>query len=170
MEEQGILRYVMKYYLAIDIGASSGRHILSYVEDGKLKLEEVYRFENGMEEKDGHLTWNYKKLFRNILDGLKECKKLGKIPSSVGIDTWGVDYALLDKNDEVIGNVFAYRDSRTEEPIKKLHSIIPFEKLYERTGSQFQIYNRRDQIRQSVLTVQVPDPVWQQFLFVKSRD
>ena len=66
MEEQGILRYVMKYYLAIDIGASSGRHILSYVEDGKLKLEEVYRFENGMEEKDGHLTWNYKKLFRNI--------------------------------------------------------------------------------------------------------
>lgn len=141
MEEQGILRYVMKYYLAIDIGASSGRHILSYVEDGKLKLEEVYRFENGMEEKDGHLTWNYKKLFRNILDGLKECKKLGKIPSSVGIDTWGVDYALLDKNDEVIGDVFAYRDSRTEEPIKKLHSIIPFEKLYERTGSQFQIYN-----------------------------
>ena len=140
MEEQGILRYVMKYYLAIDIGASSGRHILSYVEDGKLKLEEVYRFENGMEEKDGHLTWNYKKLFRNILDGLKECKKLGKIPSSVGIDTWGVDYALLDKNDEVIGDVFAYRDSRTEEPIKKLHSIIPFEKLYERTGSQFQIY------------------------------
>ena len=129
MEEQGILRYVMKYYLAIDIGASSGRHILSYVEDGKLKLEEVYRFENGMEEKDGHLTWNYKKLFRNILDGLKECKKLGKIPSSVGIDTWGVDYALLDKNDEVIGDIFAYRDSRTEEPIKKLHSIIPFDSV-----------------------------------------
>ena len=60
---------------------------------------------------------------------------------SVGIDTWGVDYALLDENDEVIGDVYAYRDSRTEEPIKKVHSIVPFEKLYERTGSQFQIYN-----------------------------
>lgn len=130
-----------KYFLAIDIGASSGRHILSHIEDGKLKLEEVYRFENGMDEKDGHLVWDYRKLFKNIVDGLKECKKLGKIPVSVGIDTWGVDYALLDENDEVIGDVYAYRDSRTEEPIKKVHSIVPFEKLYERTGSQFQIYN-----------------------------
>ena len=130
-----------KYFLAIDIGASSGRHILSHVEHGKLKLEEVYRFENGMDEKDGHLVWDYRKLFKNIVDGLKECKKIGKIPVSVGIDTWGVDYALLDENDEVIGDVYAYRDSRTEEPIKKVHSIVPFEKLYERTGSQFQIYN-----------------------------
>lgn len=130
-----------KYFLAIDIGASSGRHILSHIEDGKLKLEEVYRFENGMDEKDGHLVWDYRKLFKNIVDGLKECKKIGKIPVSVGIDTWGVDYALLDENDEVIGDVYAYRDSRTEEPIKKVHSIVPFEKLYERTGSQFQIYN-----------------------------
>ncbi len=130
-----------KYFLAIDIGASSGRHILSHIENGKLQLEEVYRFENGMDEKDGHLVWDYRKLFKNIVDGLKECKKLGKIPVSVGIDTWGVDYALLDENDEVIGDVYAYRDSRTEEPIKKVHSIVPFEKLYERTGSQFQIYN-----------------------------
>ena len=131
----------MKYYLSIDIGASSGRHILSHIEDGKLILEEVFRFENGMEEKDGHLIWDYKKLFANIVAGMKECKKLGKVPETVGIDTWGVDYALIDKDDNVIGDVFAYRDSRTEEPIKKVHSIVPFEKLYERTGSQFQIYN-----------------------------
>ncbi|MBQ7642985.1 MAG: rhamnulokinase, partial [Clostridia bacterium] len=131
----------MNYYLAIDIGASSGRHILCSVEEGKLKLEEIYRFENGAEEKDGHLVWNYKKLFANVVEGLKECKKLGKIPSSVGIDTWGVDYALIDKHDEVIGEVYAYRDSRTEEPIKKVHEIVPFETLYKRTGSQFQIYN-----------------------------
>ena len=142
----------MKYYLAIDIGASSGRHILSYIENGKLCLEEVYRFENGMEEKDGHLVWDYKKLFRNIIDGLKECKKLGKIPQSVGIDTWGVDYALLDKDDEVIGDVYAYRDSRTEEPIKRVHEIVPFEKLYERTGSQFQIYNTIYQLYADKLT------------------
>lgn len=131
----------MKYYLSIDIGASSGRHILSSIQNGKLVLEEVYRFENGMTEKDGHLVWDYKKLFRDIVDGLKECKKLNKIPISVGIDTWGVDYALIDDNGAVIGDVYAYRDGRTEEPIKKLHEKIPFETLYERTGSQFQIYN-----------------------------
>lgn len=131
----------MKYYLSIDIGASSGRHILSSVQDGKLVLEEVYRFENGMTQKDGHLVWEYEKLFSNIIAGLKECKKLGKIPVSVGIDTWGVDYALIDADGKVIGDVYAYRDGRTEEPIKKVHEIIPFETLYKRTGSQFQIYN-----------------------------
>ncbi len=131
----------MKYYLSIDIGASSGRHILSSVQDGKLVLEEVYRFENGMTQKDGHLVWEYEKLFSNIIEGLKECKKLGKIPVSVGIDTWGVDYALIDADGKVIGDVYAYRDGRTEEPIKKVHEIIPFETLYKRTGSQFQIYN-----------------------------
>ena len=130
-----------KYFLAIDIGASSGRHILSSVQNGKLVLEEVYRFENGMTQKDGHLVWEYEKLFSNIIEGLKECKKLGKIPVSVGIDTWGVDYALIDANGKVIGDVYAYRDGRTEEPIKKVHEIIPFETLYKRTGSQFQIYN-----------------------------
>lgn len=131
----------MKYYLSIDIGASSGRHILSSVQNGKLVLEEVYRFENGMTQKDGHLVWEYEKLFSNIIAGLKECKKLGKIPISVGIDTWGVDYALIDADGKVIGDVYAYRDGRTEEPIKKVHEIIPFETLYKRTGSQFQIYN-----------------------------
>ena len=131
----------MKYYLSIDIGASSGRHILSSVQSGKLVLEEVYRFENGMTQKDGHLVWEYEKLFSNIIAGLKECKKLGKIPVSVGIDTWGVDYALIDADGKVIGDVYAYRDGRTEEPIKKVHEIIPFETLYKRTGSQFQIYN-----------------------------
>lgn len=131
----------MKYYLSIDIGASSGRHILSSVQNGKLVLEEVYRFENGMTQKDRHLVWEYEKLFSNIIDGLKECKKLGKIPVSVGIDTWGVDYALIDADGKVIGDVYAYRDGRTEEPIKKVHEIIPFETLYKRTGSQFQIYN-----------------------------
>ena len=130
-----------KYYLSVDIGASSGRHILSHVENGKLVLEEVYRFENGMGDKNGSLIWDYKKLFANVLEGMKECKKIGKIPVSVGIDTWGVDYALIDADGEVIGDVYAYRDGRTDEPIKKLHKKIPFETLYERTGSQFQIYN-----------------------------
>ena len=129
------------YYLAVDIGASSGRHILGEYKEGKLILKEIYRFSNGAVKRDGKLVWDTEELFKNIVEGLKECGKLGVVPYSVGIDTWGVDYALIDKDDNVIGEVFAYRDSRTEEPIKKVHSIVPFEKLYERTGSQFQIYN-----------------------------
>ena len=109
----------MKYYLSIDIGASSGRHILSSVQNGKLILEEVYRFENGMTEKDGHLVWDYKKLFSDILQGMKECKKAGKIPLSVGIDTWGVDYALIDKAGEAM-----FLHTVTEERQNRLKNCI----------------------------------------------
>ena len=84
-----------KYYLAIDIGASSGRHILAHKEDGKMVLEEVYRFPNGMVEKDGELVWESERLFEEIKNGMKKCRELGKIPVSLGIDTWGVDFVLL---------------------------------------------------------------------------
>ena len=85
-----------KYYLAIDIGASSGRHILGWLENGKMMLEEIYRFKNGAEKKGDKLVWNDKGLFSSIVEGLKKCKEIGKIPVAIGIDTWGVDYALLD--------------------------------------------------------------------------
>lgn len=130
-----------KYYLAIDIGASSGRHIIGSVESGKLVLEEVYRFKNGAEDRNGSLVWNHKHLFRSIVDGLKKCKEIGKIPYSIGIDTWGVDYALLDENDELISEVFSYRDSRTQNVIDEVHSIINENECYERTGIQKQVYN-----------------------------
>jgi len=103
-----------KYYLAVDIGASSGRHILGHLEEGKIVLEEVYRFENGMEKRDGHLCWNLPHLFEEILNGLAACKMAGKIPASMGIDTWAVDYVLLDGQDQVIGRTYGYRDGRTE--------------------------------------------------------
>lgn len=74
-----------QYYLAIDIGASSGRHILGHMEDGKMVLEEIYRFPNGMTEENGQRCWNVKALFRAILEGMKKCKKAGKIPVSMGI-------------------------------------------------------------------------------------
>lgn len=93
----------MNYYLAIDIGASSGRHILGSLENGQLNLEEIYRFENGMKKKEGHLVWDTKYLFHEILEGIKKCKEINKIPKSIAIDTWAVDYVLLDENDEVIG-------------------------------------------------------------------
>ena len=90
-----------EYYLAVDIGASSGRHILGHLEDGRIVLEEVYRFENGMEKKDGHLCWDLSHLFREIKEGLKACGAAGKIPKSMGIDTWAVDYVLLDAQDRI---------------------------------------------------------------------
>ena len=85
------------YYLAVDIGASSGRHILGHMENGKMILEEIYRFENGMVKKDGELCWEFDRLFNEIVNGLKKCKEIGKIPVSMGVDTWGVDFVLLDQ-------------------------------------------------------------------------
>ena len=130
-----------KYFLAIDIGASSGRHILGSVTDGKLSLEEVYRFPNGMKEEDGTLYWDVDSLFEEILTGMKKCKDLGKIPVSVGVDTWGVDFILLDKNDKLLGKAVGYRDHRTRGMDERVYEIVPEAKLYERTGIQKAIYN-----------------------------
>ena len=102
------------YYLAVDIGASSGRHILGHMENGKMVLEEIYRFENGMVKKDGELCWEFDRLFKEVVNGLKKCKEIGKLPVSMGVDTWGVDFVLLDKDDKVLGNTVGYRDHRTE--------------------------------------------------------
>lgn len=130
-----------KYYLAIDIGASSGRHMLASVADGKMQLEEVYRFPNGMDNVNGTLCWDVKRLFTEIKNGLKKCKELGKIPVSMGIDTWAVDYVLLDKDDQILGETVGYRDSRTEEMDQKVYNVISQSALYERTGIQKQMFN-----------------------------
>ena len=129
------------YYLAIDIGASSGRHIIGYVEDGQLKLEEVYRFDNLQVHQNGHDCWDTDNLWNGILAGLKACKEKGLIPKTVGIDTWGVDFVLLDENDAVIGDAVVYRDSRTNGMDKLVEKILPLELLYERTGIQKASYN-----------------------------
>ena len=129
------------YYLAIDIGASSGRHILGSIENGKIVLEEIYRFKNGATEKGNKLVWDHESLFENIVAGIKKCGELGKIPQSIGIDTWGVDYALLDKDDNLIDEIYSYRDERTLKVIDKVHEIINEEKLYSRTGIQKQVFN-----------------------------
>ena len=129
------------YYLAVDIGASSGRHMLAHLEDGNVVLEEIHRFSNGMVEIDGHKRWDIDELFRQIIIGLKKCKELGKIPTSMGIDTWAVDYVLLDENDNVVRPCFGYRDSRTTGMDEEVYKIIPEDKLYERTGIQKAIFN-----------------------------
>ena len=131
----------MKYYLAVDIGASSGRHILAHMEEGKIVLEEMYRFVNGNVTKNGHLCWELDRLFDEIVNGLKACRDAGKEPVSMGIDTWGVDFVLLDENDKVLGDTIAYRDSRTEGVDKLVYDVISEDELYARTGIQKQLFN-----------------------------
>ena len=129
------------YYLAIDIGASSGRHILGYVENGKIILDEIYRFDNIQVRKNGHDCWNLEELYLNILGGLRACAEAGKIPVTIGIDTWAVDYVLLDKSGKLCCDSVAYRDERTAGMDELVSKIISPEKLYERTGIQKQIFN-----------------------------
>lgn len=132
---------MQKHYLAIDIGASSGRHILGCIKDGKMQLEEVYRFDNGMHEKDDSLVWDMDHLFTEIVNGMKKCAEIGKIPVTMSIDTWGVDYVLLDENDQMLGEAYGYRDSRTKDMDTEVYKIIEEKKLYERTGIQKQMFN-----------------------------
>ncbi len=128
------------YYLAIDIGASSGRHIVGWKEDGNIQTKEVYRFPNGVQEENGHLTWDVRKLFSNVVTGIQEAFKEYPKIESLSIDTWGVDYVLL-KGDEEVFPVHAYRDSRTEAVIPQVHEKVPFPELYRHTGCQFQPFN-----------------------------
>lgn len=126
--------------LAIDIGASSGRHILGWKENGQIQTREIYRFPNGVQQKDGHLVWDIDGLEWQVKKGidlaLESCQEI----ASLSIDTWGVDYVLL-KDGKPIYPVYAYRDSRTEAVIPKVHEKIPFSELYRRTGCQFQSFN-----------------------------
>ena len=131
----------MRYYLAVDIGASSGRHILGHVEHGKIVLEEVYRFSNRMVPKNGHQCWELDRLYQNILEGLKACKAAGKIPETMGIDTWAIDFVLLSGNGDVLGDTVAYRDSRTEGMRQLVERRLPFDEHYAITGIQYQPFN-----------------------------
>lgn len=129
----------MERYLAIDIGASSGRHIVGWREDGTLKTKEVYRFPNGVQEQDGHLIWDMDALLAHVKAGIAAAKAEFPEIVSLSIDTWGVDYVL--RGNEEIRPVYAYRDSRTETVIPKVHEILPFAELYTKTGCQFQAFN-----------------------------
>ncbi|MBR0208274.1 MAG: rhamnulokinase [Oscillospiraceae bacterium] len=129
-----------KICLAVDIGASSGRHIAGWLEDGELKTEELYRFPNGVTEKDGHLTWDIDALLGHVKAGIAIAKEKYPRIESLSIDTWGVDYVLL-RGDEEVRPCYAYRDGRTEAVISQVHEKIAFSELYRRTGIQFQPFN-----------------------------
>lgn len=126
--------------LAIDIGASSGRHIVGWHEGGELHTEEVYRFPNGMDTVDGHLVWDTDRLLQQVIAGIAAALQRYPHIDSLSIDTWGVDYVLM-RGDEEVRPTYAYRDGRTDAVIEAVHGRVPFETLYARTGIQFQRFN-----------------------------
>ncbi len=131
----------MKRHLAIDIGASSMRGIVGWLEDGMIKIEEVYRQPNGVSMKNGHLCWDYDGLFEGIVNALAACREKNMLPNTMGIDTWAVDYVLLDEQDKVLGDYVAYRDSRTEGMDKLLEEKLSFEEHYGICGIAKQPFN-----------------------------
>lgn len=129
------------YNLAFDFGASSGRMILSTYQDGKIELEELHRFPNDPVRVGKHFYWDTFRLFHELKQGLKKAAAK-KIPiQSLAIDTWGVDYALLDKEGNIIGNPINYRDDRTIGVIEEVGKVVPLKEIYERTGIQFMNFN-----------------------------
>ncbi|MFV0441571.1 MAG: rhamnulokinase [Lachnospirales bacterium] len=130
------------YFLAIDIGASSGRHIIAKkpIENKSIEPIEVYRFENKILPFNNSLIWDIESLLKEVINGIKIA--FSKYPNikSLSIDTWAVDYVLMD-NDKEIFPCYSYRDNRCEEIIDEIHSIIPFKELYQKTGCQFQKFN-----------------------------
>ena len=125
-----------KTYLAVDIGASSGRHVLGWVENGAVKTREMYRFENRLTRKGGHLCWDIDALFEQVVEGLRRCGEEGCIPESMGVDTWAVDFCLLGADGARLGDAVSYRDARTSGIERKVFERIPAQELYRRTGIQ----------------------------------
>ncbi|MBT3375694.1 MAG: rhamnulokinase [Lentisphaerae bacterium] len=131
----------MKHFLAFDLGASSGRAILGSVGDGKVSLEEMHRFSNGPIEIEGHLYWNLLGLFDELKTGLRKALESGVVLSGMAVDTWGVDFALIDKDGAFLGFPNNYRDPRTNDIYPYVFSKVPREELYARTGIQFMNFN-----------------------------
>lgn len=130
----------MKKVLAIDFGASSGRVIVGSFDGSKITLEEIHRFSNDPVSVNGTTFWDVLRLFHEIKQGLIKSKGCGEI-SSIGIDTWGVDFGLIDKYGQLLENPIHYRDLRTKGMIEEADKIIPLKKLYEMTGIQFMELN-----------------------------
>ncbi|WP_068784796.1 rhamnulokinase [Paenibacillus phocaensis] len=155
----------MSIHVAVDIGASSGRLVRGELQDGCLSLQEIHRFDNGFSERDGHCYWDIDHLYREILRGLQQAKKLGIERCTLGIDTWAVDYVLLDGKGKRIGEVYAYRDSRTLEAVPQVHAVYPFARIYEKTGIQhlsfntlYQLYaHDREELAEAKDILLVPD-------------
>ena len=172
----------IRNFLAFDLGASSGRAILGTITDRNLTLKEIHRFENQMVEINGSFFWNIFNLFGELKTGLKKCiSDFGVQPESLGVDTWGVDIALLDRNGMIVGLPYAYRDSRTDTAMEEFFRLIPKKELYLMTGIQlmqfntlFQLYAyKRDQSPQFGIAEDIlfmPDALAYLFCGVKKNE
>jgi rhamnulokinase len=128
-------------FLAIDIGAESGRAMLGHIDD-HLTLDEVHRFSNGPVRVANHIHWDVLRLWAEIQNGLRIAAEAGRGSlAGIGLDTWGVDFSLLDAADHLIGNPYHYRDARTNEMIEAASKIVPLEEIYNQTGIQFMQLN-----------------------------
>ena len=131
----------MEYYLAVDIGASSGRHVIGWLEEGRLCIREMYRFSNEAVPLRGRLCWDSERLYQEVLNGMRVCRSRGFVPKSIGVDTWGVDFALLDQRGKLLGDTVAYRDSRTDGMDEEVRRLISDQELYAAAGIQKQPFN-----------------------------
>lgn len=156
----------MDHSLAIDIGASSGRHILGKIKDGKFVTREIYRFENALSNVDGHLVWDTERLFENVKEGLKRCAREGIFPKTIAIDTWGVDYVLLDKDKNPLLPAYSYRDGALYERDLpgEVEEILGGGTLFNKTGIQTQSFNtvyqlwlRRGELKDAAHFLMMPE-------------
>ena len=130
-----------KTYVAVDIGASSGRLMLSQLKNSKMVLTEMHRFKNGFTLKNGHDRWDIDHIIKEILLGLQKIKRAGFSKVSLGIDTWAVDYVLVGKDGNKLDDPISYRDKRTTNAIKELTAKVSKGQIYQKTGIQFLDFN-----------------------------
>ena len=129
------------FFFAVDLGATSGRTILGSVSDGRLQQRELTRFPNHIIQTGGHFYWDIYALYREIIRGLKVVADEGIQLTSIGIDTWGVDFVCVGKDGGLLRNPYCYRDPHTEGAMEDYFRLIPKEQVYEKTGIQFMNFN-----------------------------
>jgi rhamnulokinase len=150
-----------RVFCAVDIGASGGRVMAGIVESGRMTLSEVHRFPNQTVTRAGHLHWNVTELYEQVLEGLAKLAAQYPTVESVGIDTWGVDYGMLDRQGSLLDEPMAYRDERTAQVIDQVHQVVTPEELYRITGVQFLPFNTIYQ-----LEAERTSPSWDQVAHV----
>ena len=128
-------------FIAVDLGATSGRIVLGMFNEDSLQLHEVSRFPNSIIAANGHYYWNFLGLYHSILEGIKAAAARNIEITSIGIDTWGVDFACFDRNGELLGNPYSYRDPHTRSAQEEFFRIVPRDEVYRSTGIQFMDFN-----------------------------
>src|SRR4051794_8119350 len=126
---------------AIDLGASGGRVMAGIIDDGRVTLDPIHRFPNGVVQRDGHLRWNITELFDQALEGLTLLAAKYPEVESIGIDTWAVDYGLLGTDGPLLAEPIAYRDPRTDEAVARVHALVNPHTLFQLNGLQFLPFN-----------------------------